>query len=369
MKLKLYISVLLSVFVSVSAYTQIDRSERPEPGPAPEINIPVADEFELPNGLKVIVVENDKLPRVSYNLRLVNDPVLEKENKGYASLAGQMLRNGTHNMSKEEIDEAIDFIGANVTTHSRGFFATSLSRHNEDLLKILSDITINPSFPEQEFEKLRSRSISNIASQKGSADYMMGLLNKKLVYGEDHPYGESETEETLSNITVEHCKDYYQSYFKPNVAYLIIVGDVKTKKVKRLIKKYFGDWESGDVPQHDYEEARPPQQRKVAVIDRPEAAQTSLKVAYPIEHKPNDKDRIAASVMNTLLGGGFFRLNENLREEHGYTYGAYSSLNRDNLISSFSISTEVGTEVTDSAVQQVINEMYRLVHEPVDENE
>ncbi len=369
MKVKYFISILLSVLVITPLIAQIDRSERPEPGPAPVINIPGADQFELDNGLKVIVVEDSKLPRVSYNLKLVYDDVLEGEYKGYSSLAGQMLRNGTANMSKQEIDEAIDFIGANVSTMGRGFFASSLSRHNEALLEILSEITLNPSFPEEEFEKLKSRTLANIESQKGNASYMMGLLSSKVLYGENHPYGESQTEETIKNITVEKCKEFYNTYFKPNVAYLIVVGDVKTKEIKPLIEKYFGEWSSDVVPEHEYAEVLPPAERRVSLIDRPNAVQSSLRVGYPVNHKPNDKDRIAASVLNTLLGGGFFRLNENLREKHGFTYGAYSSLGRDELVASFTINTEVGTEVTDSAVQEILNEMYRVVLEPVSEKE
>ncbi len=367
--IKSYITIILSVLIVFPAIAQVDRSTRPEPGPAPVINIPEAEEFELDNGLRVIVVENDRLPRVSYNLRLVHPSILEGEYKGYVDIAGQLLRNGTSNRTKEEIDDAIDFIGANVNTHGRGFFASSLSRHNDTLLELLSDILLNPTFPTEEFERIRNQRKSNLATQRNDPSYMIRVLYNKLVFGEGHPYSEAETEQTLSNITIEKCKQYYEDYFRPNSAYLIVVGDVEADKVKAQLQNYFGDWQARPVPEVEYPEVSPPAERMVSVIDRPLAVQSTLRVGYAVDFKPDDEDRIAASLMNTILGGGMFRLNENLRETYGFTYGAYSNLERDNLTGRFSIFTDVGTEVTDSAVQEILNEMYKMVLEPVSEEE
>ena len=375
MKIKLFLTIAFSAIVLLGCKTaqvetrQLDRSQRPQPGPAPAINIPPADQFELDNGLKVIVVENDKLPRVTYNLRLIYDPVLEGEYKGYTSIAGQMLRNGTDGRSKEEIDDAIDFIGASLSTHARGFFASSLSRHNETLLELISDIILNPSFPENELNRLKNQTISGIATQKNDPSYMMGNLQRRVLFGNEHPYGEFQTEQTVENITLEKCKEFYNNYFRPNVAYLIIVGDVKTEDVKPQIEKYFGEWEKAEVPEAEYPAVEPPAQRIVSMIDRPNAVQSDLRVAYTVDLKPNDEDRIAASIMNTILGGGMFRLNENLRETHGYTYGVYSNLDRDKLAATFNISTSVGNDVTEGAIQEILNEMYRIVLEPVSEKE
>jgi zinc protease len=369
MKIKYLTLLIISVMVVMPLSAQLDRSIRPEPGPAPAINIPTAKQFVLKNGLKVIVVENDKLPRVTYNLRLVYEAFPEEQYAGYSSIAGQMLRTGTSSKTKEQIDEAIDFIGASITTHSGGIYASSLSKHNETLLGLMSDILLNPIFPENEFESLKNRTLSNLSSQKGSSAYMMDLLSKRVVFGDKHPYGESETDQTIANISLELCKEFYNNYFRPNSAYLIIVGDVKAKKVKRQVEKYFGKWEAKSILEKSVVAVSSPEKRQVSLIDRPLAVQSSLRVGYSIDFKPNDKDRIAASVMNTILGGGMFRLNQNLRETHGYTYGAYSYLGRDNLDASFFIYTEVGNDVTEGAIQEILNEMYRITQEPVSDEE
>ncbi len=369
MKIRFIIAALLTIIIIMPGMAQLDRSKRPEPGPAPVINIPKANQFELKNGLKVIVVENDKLPRVSYNLRLVYETFPEGDIAGMRSIAGQMLRTGTKNRTKQQIDEEIDFIGASLTTHSRGIFASSLSKHNAVLLDLMSDVLLNPSFPEEEFNRLKTRTLSNLSSQKGSSSYMMGLLSSRVVFGKNHPYGESETDETIANITLEKCKEFYETYFIPNAAYLIIVGDVKTKQVQRQLNKYFGSWQAKPVPTVEIPEVKAPEKRMVSLIDRPLAVQSSIRVGYAVDLKPNDKDRITASVMNTILGGGMFRLNQNLRETHGYTYGAYSSLGRDQIAANFFIFTEVGNDVTEGAVKEILNEMYRIVNEPVSKEE
>jgi len=368
MKRYIYACLLFAIpFVTIA---QVDRSKAPEPGPAPEIQIGEYQSFELENGLKVFVVENHKLPRVAFSLVLDNDPILEKDKAGYVSTTGQLLRNGTTNRTKAELDQEIDFIGASISTSSSGIFASSLSKHQEKLVELMTDVLFNPAFPEDELEKIRKQTLSGLAAAKESPDAIMSNVRSALVYGKDHPYGELTTEETVKNMTIEDCKAYYNKYFKPNVAYLAVVGDISLKEAKKLVKDNFGAWERGDVTDPQYEMPKAPEKTYVAMVDRPASVQSVVSIAHPVALEPGSPDVVKASVLNQVLGGGFSsRLMQNLREDKAFTYGARSSLSSDDLVGSFRAGASVRNEVTDSAVQEFMYELNKIGKEPVEENE
>jgi zinc protease len=366
MKNKIIILVF-SLFVSV--YSQVDRSKMPEPGPAPEIKIGKAESFTLPNGLKVFVVENRKIPRITYSLIIDRDPILEGDTAGYIQATGELLRSGTKNRSKDQLDSEIDFIGATVSTSSTGIYASSLTKHTHKLLELFSDILLNPVFPGSELQKIKLRMKSDLSASFDDPTQIASRVSSALTYGKDHPYGEILTSKTIDNISAEKSREYYSIYFKPNRAYLAVVGDLNRKEAEELIKKYFGSWEKGDVPEHKYELPELPERRIIAIVDRPQSVQSVIQITYPVEHRISSPDAIAASAMNTLLGGGVFRLFMNLREKHSYTYGAYSTLQRDEVIGRFTAATDVRNEVTDSAIIQVLYEMKRLKNERVETDE
>lgn len=353
------------IFLPIFLSAQIDRSKRPEAGPAPVIQLGKAESFVLANGLKVFVVENHKLPRISYSLVLDYEPFMEGEYAGFSTIAGQMMKTATTSRNKVQIDEAIDFIGATLSTSESGIYASCLKKHNETLLEIMSDVILNANFKQEELDRLKNQTISGLASSKNDADAIMDIVSKKVVYGDAHPYGESMTEASVGNISLEACQAFYREFYKPNIAYMAIVGDISLAEAKTLMEKYFSSWKSGDVPVMNYQSPKVPSVRKVSLVDRPTAVQSAINVSYAIDLKPGSKDAIAASVMNTILGGAFFRLNENLRETHAYTYGAYSTLSPDKNIGRFTASTNVRNSVTDSAVVEILGEMNRLVNEDV----
>lgn len=368
--MKKYLFLFIAgLFLAVSLSAQLDRTRPPKPGPAPVINIGNYDMFTLSNGLKVIVVENHKTPVISWQLTLDVDPVMEGEAKGYVDLAGQLMRAGTRNRTKQAIDEEIDFIGASLSTFSTGLFGQSLTRHRDKLLSLMSDVLLNPVFPQEELDKVLTQSISALTASENDGNYIANNVISSVVYGKDHPYGEVVTKESLNNIKRDQLVGYYNTYFRPNAAYLVIVGDITTKEAKKLSKKYFSSWKKGDVPKHIYPTPQAPDANKVAFGSREGAVQSVLAVTYPINMKPGDPDAIKAGVMNSILGGGAFsgRLMQNLREDKAYTYGARSSLSSDRLVGSFSARTEVGNNVTDSALVEVLNEMNRMVKEKVDQ--
>jgi len=306
------------------------RAQAPAAAPAPKIQISDPETFTLDNGLQVVVVENHKIPRVSFQLLLDNDPMLEGDIAGAASMAGRMLTKGTTSRTKAQIDEEIDFIGARLSTNE-----------------------------------------SALASDKDSPDAIARNVASVLRYGKDHPYGELTTEATVEKITLQKCKDYYNTYFKPNVAYMAVVGDITPAEAKEMLNKYLGDWKRGEVPAHTFNTPTQPDGTEVAFVNKDGSVQSVISVTYPVDLKPGASDAIPASVMNSILGGGVFsgRLMQNLREDKAYTYGARSSLSRDKLVGRFSAGASVRNEVTDSSVVQFIHELHRMRDTDVDEKD
>lgn len=370
-KLSLF-TILLFLFVTGVMTAQEDfRKNPPAAGPARPIMLGESVQFELKNGLKVIVVENHKVPRVSFQVFVDRAPILEKEYAGYVSIAGSMLDKGTTSRTKAEIDEAIDFIGASLSVSGQGVFGSCLTKHQDVLLELLTDVLYHPSFPEAEFEKIKKQNLSALLQSKENPESISSRVSNILLYGVNHPYGETTTEESLNSITLEQCKDYYNTYFKPNISYLIIVGDIQVNKAKELAEKHFGTWKAGEMLQPAIPETVVPKLTTVNFVDKPGAVQSVINITYPVKLHPSDPDIIKARVLNTILGGGFFgsRLIQNIREDKGYTYGAYSSLDSDLYSGSFSAGASVRNEVTDSAIVQFFYEMNRIKTELVSDKD
>lgn len=366
-KILFFVCLLLS---GVAAQAQVDRSKAPQPAPAREIKIGESQTFTLKNGLQVFVVENHKLPRIQISLQLKNDPIYQGEKEGYVEMAGTLLGTGTKTRSKAQLDEEVDFIGANLNTGSTGIFASSLSKHSTKLLDLMTDVLYNPSFQESEFEKLKTQTLSGIAAGKDDPNSIASNVTHALVYGKQHPYGLFTTEKSVGSITMEDIKGYYNTYFKPNNAYLIIVGDIDLKTAKSLTEKYFNKWVTGEAKNPTYQQPREPGKTYVALVDRPASVQSVINISYPVDLKPGPPDAISARVLNQILGGGSSgRLFRNLREKHAYTYGAYSQLNTDKLVGSFNGTASVRNEVTDSSVYEFMAELKRLVNDKVTEAE
>ena len=360
--------LLLFLFI-LPLNAQVDRSKPPKPGPAPQIKLGKYEHFQLPNGLKVFVVENHKLPRVSFSLLVDRDPILEGDTAGYISAAGQLLRTGTKTRSKDELDQEIDFIGARLSTSSTGIYAMCLTQHIDTLFNIFSDIILNSVFTQKELDKIITRMKSDLASQKDDPGVIASTVKDVVDFGRDHPYGEPETEETVENITLEKCKEYYKTYFAPNISYLAVVGDINEERAKELVSKYLSKWQRKEVPEFTYPVPQPPAETTVDLVDRPNAVQSVVNVTYPIQLKPGDSDVIPAMLMNIVLGGGSFRLFQDLREKHSYTYGAYSTLSKDEYAGSFTAFTNVRNEVTDSAITRILYEMKRIRTDVVPDSE
>ena len=368
-KMKSFINLVIVFFVTtLFTYGQIDRSKIPAPGPAPQIQLQDPIEFTLDNGMTVLVVENKKLPRISYNLRIDNLPSTEGDKAGALSILGAMLGNGTTTISKDDFNEEVDFLGANISFSSSGGFASGLSKYSERLLELMADATKNPLLVEEEFKKKLDKQIEGLKGGEKSVAAVTERVENALVYGTHHPYGEFITEETLNNISLDNVRVYYEKLFNPENAYLVVIGDVDPITVKDQVNKYFGVWKSKATIETSLPSPSPNVQfTQINFVDMPNAVQSNIVLTNSVNLKMGDYDYHAALIANFILGGGATGyLFKNLREDKGYTYGSYSSIGASRFgASRFSATAEVRNEVTDSSVIEVLKELKRIRAEKV----
>ncbi|NQX99480.1 MAG: insulinase family protein, partial [Flavobacteriales bacterium] len=362
--MKKIVSIICALTLVTGVFAQkLDRSKRPVAGAAPEIKLGKIESFTLANGLKVFVVENHKLPKVAYSLTLDVDPVMEGDMAGYISTTGELLGRGTTNRTKQKIDEEIDFIGATLSTRAGGAYGSSLKKHQDKLLAIMSDVIMNAKFTQEELDKIKKQTISGLASAKDNPDAIATNVKSVLLYGNKHPYGEITTGKTVEKITLEKCKEYYTTYFRPNVSYMAVVGDITVEEAKKNVEKYFGSWKKGDVPTHKYRTPQAPAKTTVAFVHKEGSTQSVINITYPINLKHNSPDVIKAKIMNSILGGSATaRLFMNLREGHGFTYGAYSRIRASQLVGNFNANAKVRNEKI-KQMQKMEKESKRLREE------
>lgn len=367
---RLYTTALCCLFFAAS-FAQIDRSQQPEPGPAPEINLKDAEKFELNNGLTVLVVENRKLPRVRIQLELDNPPILEGEKAGVASLTGSLLGNGSKTISKDAFNEEIDFLGATVFFGSQSAFASSLSKYFPRILELMADAAINPNFTQEEFDKEKAKLITALKTEDKDISAIASRVQNVLAYGKNHPKGEFTTEETVNNVALIDIEEFYRNYFVPANAYLVVIGDVEFDTVKELVEKHFTPWTKASPPSLSYSEPIQAQYTQINFVDMPNAVQSEVSVQNLVDLKMKDEDYLHALLANRILGGGAqARLFLNLREDKGYTYGSYSGIGNDKYgPTTFRATASVRNMVTDSSVVEILKEVDKIIKEPVSEEE
>ncbi|PXV68828.1 putative Zn-dependent peptidase [Dysgonomonas alginatilytica] len=359
--MKKIIYIVVALVISLSLQAQIDRSVQPKPGPAPTINLGKPQTFTLLNGLKVLVVENHKLPRVTFSLSLDNPPSVEGAIKGVDNLTSSLMGNGTSKISKDEYNEQLDFYGASIGFSVHNIGGTTLSKYFPEVLTLASKGALGPLFTEEELESERAKLLDNIKVQEKSASAIAARVQDVLLYGRNHPKGEYLTEESINKITLADVNKYYQQYFVPENAYLVIVGDVQFDEVKKLVTENFSSWKKASAPKSVYTEPVNLTETKIGFVDVPNAVQSEISVNNIVNLKMTDPDYFAALLANYILGGasdGYLFMN--LREGHGWTYGAYSSLSGDKHTSDFSASAAVRNAVTDSALVEMLNEIKRI---------
>jgi len=264
------------------------------------------------------------------------------------------------------LDVEVDFMGANFGTGSNSIRVGGLSKYTDQLIDILSDVLLNPSFPEEEFDKLKSQMISGLKANADDPDAISGNLRGAALYGLEHPYGEVMTEATVEAISIDDCKAYFDTYFRPNIAYMVVIGDITVKDAKKKLNKALKKWKAAEVPAHDYAKTSRAASSRIVMVDKPSAVQSVVWLGNVIDLPQGHPDIEPLRVANQILGGGMSgRLFTNLREDKAYTYGAYSNFGVDELNATFGASAKVRNEVTDSAITEFLYEIDRMKNEAV----
>ncbi|MFV8353098.1 M16 family metallopeptidase [Flavobacterium sp. XS2P14] len=362
--MKKSILIISSLFLTVLMQGQI--IPQPKPGVAPTVKIGKPVTFELKNGLKVMVVENHKLPRVSFSLTLDNDPYTEGDKKGVADMTSTMMGSGTTKISKTAFNEEVDFLGANINFSASGASASSLSKYSGRVLELMADGALNPVFTQAEFDKEKAKLIEGLKSNEKSVSAVAARVVDVLTYGKNHPAGEYVSEATLKNVNLADVQANYNTYFVPSNAYLIIVGDVKFSETKKMVEKFFGPWKKAIAPSITFSDPKDVPQTQINFIDMPNAVQSEVAAINVSNLKMTDPDYFAVLIANQILGGDFNSyINMNLREAHGWTYGARTSIYGDKRVSTFNASTQVRNAVTDSTVVEIFKEFKKIRTEKV----
>lgn len=362
---KLILSLLL--LTGLTAVAQVDRSVQPTAGPAPEINIQEPRTFDLSNGLQVIVVEDHKLPRVVYSLQTDNPPVKEGDAIGVSDMLSSMLGKGSKSIDKDAFYEEVDYMGASINFGSSSAFANGLSKYSERIIQLMADAALHPNFSQKEFDKEKNIILENLKSNEKNVGQAASKLANVLAYGENNSKGEILTAEKLEKVTMQDMQQFYKKVFIPNNAYLVVIGDVKYKDVKKQVKKYFGDWKEGAALKNTNATPENVADTEIDFVDMPNAVQSEIIVLNLVDLKMKDADYFPVIIANQILGGGGEgRLFLNLREDKGYTYGAYSSIGNDKYgATTFRASASVRNEVTDSAVVAFLDEIKNFRDKPV----
>lgn len=363
--------LITAVFASASLTAQVDRSQQPEPNGSPVIKLEEPQTFELKNGLKVLVVENHKLPRVSVQLLLDNPPILEGEKAGVSSLTGSLLGKGSVNISKDDFNDEVDFLGASINFSGQSAFASTLSRNFPRIIELMADAAINPNFSGEEFDKEKERYIENLKSDEKNVSAVARRVESALAYGTTHPNGEFSSIESIEKVTLEDTKAFYEDFFVPENAYLVLIGDLTLKEAKKLVKSNFGKWKAKSTKVTPFTEASNPEITEINFVDMPNAVQSEIIVQNLVDLKMSDEDYIPALIANQILGGGAEgRLFLNLREDKGYTYGSYSGIGSSkDTKARFRATAQVRNAVTDSAVVQILEEVKRIRTELVNQED
>ena len=363
-------SILLCL-LTFTVFAQIDRSQQPQPGPAPVIQLGEPERFTLNNGLTVLIVENNKLPRAAVSLSLDNSPIAEGELAGVSAMTAALLGKGSATIDKDSFNEEVDFMGATINFGSQSASASSLSRYFGRVLELMADAALHPNFTQEEFDKEKDILLDGIKSGEKSVTTAARRVENLLAYGKDHPYGEYVSKESVERVKLADVDAFYKRYFLPNNSYLVIVGDVDAGDLKKQVKKLFGKWKKKNLSTDPIPDVTNVSNTQIDFVNMPNAVQTEVTVQNTVSLRKKDADYFPLLIANGILGGGGeARLFLNLREDKGYTYGSYSSMGNNKYTASrFRASASVRNAVVDSAVVELLYEIDRMKKEVVSDEE
>lgn len=375
-----FLAAILSVtyyfiFWAVCGLTAQDRSKAPELGPPPILKLPAIQHLKLSNGLPVVLMEKHELPLVQINLLLKAGSAMEPAGKtGLASLTTAMLDEGAGGRTALQLADAIDFLGADISAaagqHNSVVALNTPLAKLDSALALMADIALRPTFPAEELERQRKERLTTLGQWHDQPRAIASVIFNQTLYGTKHPYGLPALgdEKTLRGFRTEDLKNFHSTYFRPNNATLVVVGATTAKDILPKLEAAFGKWETGKFPTATWPGISQVQKRQIWLVDKPGAAQSEIRIGR-IGAPRLTEDYYALVVMNTILGGSFTsRLNQNLREKHGYAYGAGSAFSFRPLSGPFVASAGVQTSKTDSALFEFMKELKDILP-PVSDGE
>ncbi|HAK56917.1 MAG: pitrilysin family protein [Vicinamibacterales bacterium] len=342
-----------------------------------QVELPKAEEAVLDNGLHLMVLEDRRVPTVSFQVILIGaggyyDP---PDHAGLAGFTASLLREGTTTRSSVEIAEALETLASrlnastDMSLQAASLNGSSLTEHLDETMALAADVLLHPSFPEEELALFKDRERAGLIQERTRPGFLAVERLAKVIYGE-HPAGRvSPTPESLDKTTREDLRAFHQAYYVPDHAVVALAGDISMADARVAVERHFGDWANTGTPQPTVEDPPPIAAARVYLINRDASVQTNLVVGtQAINRTSSDYDVL--TVMNQIIGGGATgRLFLNLREDKGYTYGAYSSFTALRYRGDWDASTEVRTEVTGDALAELLRELERIRDEPVPNQE
>jgi len=355
----------------LSATSQDWRKSAPAPGPASELTLPVPLAFKLSNGLSVYLIEQHSLPIASANVIILSGSERNPADRpGLASFAAEMLDEGTQKRSALQIAIDADQLGASLYTGSSMDLSyvtlRSLRKNVDGAFELMSDVLLNPAFPEEEIERIRHDRLTDILQQKDNPGIMAAKIFSNIIYGRNHPYGYTElgTEESNKALTREDLYQFWKSGYVPGNSALVLAGDITEAEARALAENHLGKWKG--VPSDSHPLSAPQNSpRKIVMVEKVDSPQSAIRIGHVGVARSN-ADYVPIEVMNTELGGLFSsRINLNLREKHGYTYGAASVFVYRRGVGPFFVVTSVHAEFTAASVTEIFQEIERMRAEEI----
>ena len=369
---------VIATFMSATASAQRpDRSEPPKPTAPPALKLPPVQKHTLSNGLEVWIVEQHEVPMVQVNLIVRAGSAADPAGKyGVAAMAANMLDEGAGGKSALELADAVEFLGAELnTTSTFDYSAIRLSTPVSslgDALTLMADVAMRPTFPDNELERLRKERLTRLLQARDDPAAIIEIAFPRLVFGDKHRYGTTAGggEAEVKAMTLADVRSFYDAYYRPENSTLLVVGDVTPSAVLPLLEKTFGQWKPsapGSKPA-PLPAAAQVAKRQIYIIDKPGAAQSQIRIGW-VGVPRSTPDYPTLQVLNTILGGSFTsRLNTNLRETHGYSYGAFSGFEERISPGAFSARAGVQTDKTAEALKEFFNE-FAGVLKPIPDEE
>ena len=364
MKRFIAVAVLLLLSAAPSAQQALDRKKVPAPGKTPELRVPSWTKGTLANGAELLVAEKHDLPLISFSITFLGgaDQFEPAGKQSAASLTAALLSEGTKSRDAEALSNALQLlgttVGASVGGESGSISFRSTTAKFPATLDILADMLVNPTFPQVGLDRLRGQRLVQLTQARAQPGAIANRVFPRIVYGSGHPYGRVVTEESLKAVSRDDLVAFHKAYYQPGRALITVVGDTTAASAKPIIEKALAAWtKGGERPSFSFPPVSEPKTTTIFLVDKPGAAQSTFAIGRPGPPR-NTPDYYAIQVMNTMLGGMFqSRLNANIREEKGYSYGVSSSFGYGKGPGPFRTGGDIVTEKSDAALVEFMKEL------------